>query len=98
MAKKTMAYKHKGMKVQEHTMSTCKPSEFPEKAKMAPKHKPSMQHKEPSYPVKPGDQSMAPSHKKASLPMQDAPPGVSSVNGGSPMQMPKGGGVGETEV
>ena len=93
-----MAYKSKGMKLPEHSMSSCSPSEFPEKAKMAPKHKPSMQHKEPAHPVKPGDQSMAPDHKKKGLPMQDAPPGVSSVNGGSPMSLPKGAGVGESEV
>lgn len=90
--KKTMAYKHKGMKLpaqgDAHGMDQS----------AAPKHKPSMQHKEPSHPIKSGDQSMAPDHKKKALPMQDAPAGVSSVNGGSSMSLPKGGGVGETEV
>lgn len=89
------AYKSKGMKLgsqgEAHAAKSGDQS-------MAPKHKPSMQHKEPSHPVKAGDQSMAPSHRKAALPMQDAPPGVSSVNGGSSMSMPKGGGVGESEV
>ena len=65
---------------------------------MAPKNKPSMQHKEPSHAVKPGDQSMAPAHKKAALPMQDAPPGVAGVNGGSSMALPQGGGPGESKV
>lgn len=64
----------------------------------APAHKPSMQHKEPSHPVAAGDQSKAPSHRKAALPMQDAPAGASSVNGGSSMALPKPGGVGESEV
>jgi len=64
----------------------------------APKNKPSMQHKEPSRPVQAGDQSAAPSHKKAALPMQDAPPGVSSVNGGTSMALPQGGGPGESKV
>lgn len=91
--KKTMAYKHKGMKAPRPDMSAPKMDQS-----AAPKHKPSMQHKEPSHPVKPGDQSMAPDHKKKALPMQDAPLGVSSVNGGSSMSMPKSGGVGETEV
>lgn len=89
---KTMAYKHKGMKLgskgESHSMDQS----------AAPKTKPSMQHKEPSHPVKSGDQSMAPDHKKKALPMQDAPAGVSSVNGGSSMSLPKGGGVGESEV
>lgn len=86
------AYKSKGMKLapqgQAHGMDQSK----------APAHKPSMQHKEPAHPVMPGDQSMAPSHKKAALPMQDAPAGASGVNGGSSMSLPKGGGVGESEV
>lgn len=93
--KKTMAYKSKGMKL--GSQGDAKPSKSGDQS-MAPATKPSMQHKEPSRPVKPGDQSMAPSHKKAALPMQDAPPGVASVNGGSACSMPKGGGVGETEV
>jgi hypothetical protein len=91
--KKTMAYKHKGMKAPRPGMAA---PEMDQSA--APKHKPSMQHKEPSRPIKSGDQSMAPDHKKKELPMQDAPAGVSSVNGGSSMSLPKGGGVGETEV
>lgn len=93
--KKTMAYKHKGMKL--GAQGDAKAAKSGDQS-MAPAHKPSMQHKEPPHPVMPGDQSMAPQHKKAALPMQDAPPGVSSVNGGSSMAMPKGGGVGETEV
>lgn len=91
--KKTMAYKHKGMKIQKHDMSAPKLDQS-----SAPKHKPSMQHKEPSHPIKSGDQSMAPDHKKKGLPSQDAPPGVSGVNGGSSMSLPKGGCVGESEV
>lgn len=87
-----MAYKSKGMKLgsqgEAHGMDQSK----------APAHRPSMQHKEPSHPVKPGDQSMAPSHKKAALPSQDAPPGVAGVNGGSPMSLPKSGGPGESDV
>ena len=101
MAKKTMAYKHKGMKVKEQEMSSCSPKEFDKKASMAPKHKPSMKHKEPAGPFsapKGGEQSMAPSHKKKALPMQDAPKGASAPNGGASVAMPKGGGVGETEV
>lgn len=101
MAKKLMAYKHKGMKVSEDAKSSCSPKEFSEKASMAPKHKPSMKHKEPSasyqYP-KGGEQSMAPSHKKQALPMQDAPKGASAPNGGKSMSLPKSGGVGESEV
>lgn len=89
------AYKSKGMRLpaqgEAHAAKSGDQS-------MAPAHKPSMQHKEPAHPVKPGDQSMAPSHRKAALPMQDAPAGVSSVNGGSAMSLPKGGGVGESEV
>lgn len=86
------AYKSKGMKAP-------RPAAGPAMDQSAaPKTKPSMQHKEPAHPVMPGDQSMAPSHKKAALPMQDAPPGVSGVNGGSAMSLPKGGGVGESEV
>lgn len=96
--KKTMAYKSKGMKAPRPDKSMKAGAE---EAKMAPKTKPSMQHKEPAGPFsspKGGEQSMAPSHKKKALPMQDAPKGVSGVNGGSPVSMPKGGGVGETEV
>ncbi len=90
-----MAYKSKGMKL--GSQGESKPAQAGDQS-MAPKTSPSMQHKEPSHAVKPGDQSMAPSHKKSALPMQDAPPGVSGVNGGSPMALPKGGGVGESDV
>ena len=93
--KKTMAYKNKGMKAP-RPPAYAKPGE--DMASDAPKTKPSMQHKEPAHPVKAGDQSMAPSTKKAALPSQDAPPGTAGVNGGSSMAMPKGGSVGETEV
>jgi hypothetical protein len=90
--KKTMAYKSKGMKLgqrgEAHSMDQSK----------APATKPSMQHKEPAHPVMPGDQSMAPAHRKAALPMQDAPPGVAGVNGGSSVALPKSGGLDETEV
>jgi len=88
-----MAYKSKGMKLPKHDMGAPKldPS-------AAPATKPSMKHKEPSIPVMPGDQSMAPGSKKKALPMQDAPPGVAGVNGGSSMELPKGGGVGESDV
>lgn len=48
----------------------------------APASQPGMNHKEPSHPMKAGDQSMAPSSKKGSLPSQDAPEGVKGVNGG----------------
>ncbi len=90
--KKTMAYKSKGMKAP-------RPGAGPEMDQSkAPKTKPSMQHKEPAHPVMPGDQSKAPEHKKAALPMQDAPPGVAGVNGGREVALPKAGGLGETEV
>jgi hypothetical protein len=101
MSKKTMAYKHKGMKVKEQTMKSHSPKEFDKKASMAPMHKPSMKHAEPSaayqYP-RDGQQSMAPSHKKQALPTADAPKGVATPNGGSSMAMPKSGGPGESEV
>ena len=89
------AYKSKGMKLGAQGESKAAKSGD---QSMAPAHKPSMKHKEPAHPVKAGDQSMAPDHKKKALPRQDAPAGVSSVNGGSPMSLPKGGGVGESEV
>lgn len=88
------AYKSKGMKAPRPPAHAAKAGD----QSMAPATKPSMQHKEPSHAVKPGDQSMAPAHKKAALPMQDAPPGVSSVNGGSSMALPQGGGPGESKV
>ena len=92
------AYKHKGMKL--GSQGESKPAKSGDQS-MAPSTSPSMQHKEPSaqyqYP-KNGEQSMAPDHNKKSLPMQDAPAGVSSCNGGSSMSLPKGGGVGESEV
>jgi len=91
--KKTMAYQHKGMKAPRPDMSAPKLDQS-----SAPKTSPSMQHKEPSHPIKPGDQSMAPDHKKKSLPSQDAPSGVKGVNEGSSMSLPKSGGVGESEV
>lgn len=105
MSKHTMAYKSKGMKLGSQGESKAAKSGD---QSMAPATKPSMKHKEPSGPFsKPasgakapefGDQSKAPDHKKKALPMQDAPPGVAGVNGGSPVAMPKGGGVGESEV
>lgn len=90
-----MAYKSKGMKL--GSQGDSKAAKSGDQS-MAPQHKPSMKHKEPSLPVKPGDQSMAPDTKKKGLPMQDAPPGVAGVNGGSSVALPKGGGVGESEV
>ncbi len=91
--KKTMAYKHKGMKAPRPDMSAPALDQS-----SAPKHKPSMQHKEPSMPMKPEMASMAPDTKKKALPSQDAPKGVSGVNGGTSMSLPKSGGVGESEV
>jgi hypothetical protein len=57
----------------------------------APESKPSMNHKEPAHAVGAGDQSKAPSSKKAALPMQDAPEGVKGVNGGMPHALGKVG-------
>jgi hypothetical protein len=97
MAKKSVdaglaAYSSKGMKAP-------RPAAYGKMDQSAaPKNSPSMQHKEPSHPVSSGDQSMAPDHKKKALPMQDAPEGVSGVNGGSSLAMPKGGAKGESEV
>lgn len=89
------AYKSKGMKLGSQGESKAAKSGD---QSMAPAHKPSMKHKEPAHPVMPGDQSMSPSSKKTALPSQDAPAGASSPNGGSSMALPKGGGVGESEV
>lgn len=89
------AYKSKGMKAP-------RPGSYKldEDAQAdAPKTKPSMQHKEPSYKMEAGMQSKAPDHKKKALPTKDAPPGVTpGPNMGKPHGMPKGGGVGESEV
>lgn len=96
--KKTMAYKSKGMKANHPKEDMQVKSEM---ASMAPKHRPSMKKQKPQGPFstpKDGEQSMAPSVKKKALTMDCAPKGVSSVNGGSSMSLPKGGGVGETEV
>jgi hypothetical protein len=74
--KKTMAYKHKGMKAPRPEKGMEAKTEM---ASMAPKHKPSMKHNEPQGPYKMpkgGEQSMAPHHKKKGLPTQDAPKGV----------------------
>jgi hypothetical protein len=98
--KKTMAYKHKGAKVKEDQKASHG-TDVADKASMAPAHKPSMKHAEPAGPFqypKNGEQSMAPSHKKQALPLQDAPKGVKGVNDGSSMSLPKGGSVGEGEV
>lgn len=90
-----MAYKSKGMKAP-------RPSGYGQDetkaVKSAPKTKPSMQHKEPPYAKEEGMQSKPPSTKKKALPSQDAPEGASSPNGGKPQSLPKGGGVGESEV
>ncbi len=101
MSKKLMAYGHKGMKVSGQGEKHCDPKDFHEKVKMAPQHAPKMHHKEPAGPYqypKGQEQSMAPSHKGKALPMKDAPQGVAAPNGGKPMSLPKGGGVGESEV
>lgn len=64
----------------------------------APATKPSMQHVEPPHPVQAGDQSKAPSSKKAALPSKDAPPGVKGVNEGMSMALPQSGKPGESKV
>lgn len=92
------AYKSKGMKAPRPEKSMEAKSEM---ASMAPKHKPSMKKSKPAGPYKMpkgGEQSMAPSHKKQGLTMECAPKGVAGVNGGKSHSMPKGGGVGESEV
>jgi hypothetical protein len=89
-----MAYKSKGMKA---PRPAAHKQEEGAQSK-APATKPSMQHAEPSHALGEGAQSKAPDHKKKALPTKDAPPGASSVNGGTSMSTPKGGGVGETEV
>jgi len=99
MAKKSVdaslaAYKTKGMKAPRPAAHAC----GPDAQSAAPKVKPGMNHKEPSYPKEDGAQSKAPDHKKKALPTQDAPQGVKGVNEGSAQAMPKGGGVGESEV
>lgn len=88
------AYKSKGMKAPRPPAHAAKPGD----QSMAPAVKPSMQHREPNHKVEAGDQSMSPSSKKSALPMQDAPPGVAGVNGGSSVAMPQGGGPGESKV
>jgi hypothetical protein len=101
MAKKTMAYAHKGAKVQPDTKSSHSPKEFDSKASMAPMHKPKMVHAEPAGPFqypKNDEQSMKLEHKKKALPLKDAPKGVAGPNGGKSMPMPKSGGLGEGEV
>lgn len=87
-----MAYKSKGMKAPRPEAGPAMDQSAP------PKHKPSMQHKEPSHPMKPEMASLPPEHKKKALPMQDAPKGASSVNGGSPMALPQSGKPGESDV
>lgn len=90
-----MAYKTKGMKAPRpdaYKMDTTAA------AKDAPKTKPSMQHSEPSHPMKPEMASMAPDHKKKALPTKDAPPGAKGVNEGTSHTLPKSGCVGESEV
>lgn len=90
------AYKHKGMKAPRPGAYSLDETSA---AKEAPKVKPSMQHKEPSMAKEEGMQSKAPEHKKKALPTKDAPPGVTpGVNLGKSHEMPKGGGVGESEV
>jgi hypothetical protein len=89
------AYKSKGMKAPRP--GAYKQDEDAQSD--APKTKPSMQHKEPSMKMEAGMQSMAPDHKKKALPTKDAPLGVTpGVNMGKSHELPKGGGVGESEV
>jgi len=94
MTKKTIkaehALKHKGMKAP-------RPKQGMElDASSAPKHRPSMQHKEPTGQFKEpknGEQSQKLDHKKKALPSKDAPEGVKGPNGGESMGMkPTGNG------
>lgn len=98
MAKKSVGdkatYKSKGMKAP-------RPEKGPKMDQsMAPSHKPSMKKSHPQMYSAPkgGEQSMAPSHKKQGLTMEHAPKGVSSVNSGSDVKLPKSGCPGESEV
>lgn len=99
MAKKSVdaglaAYKSKGMKA---PRPGAGPALDPSKA---PSHKGSPgPGGHPGYgKVGAAEAKMAPEHKKKSLPSEEAPPGVSGVNGGKSMSLPKGGCVGESEV
>ena len=78
------ALKHKGKKAP-------RPSQGMElDASSAPKHRPGMNHKEPSGQFKEpksGEQSQKLDHKKKALPTKDAPAGVKGVNGGESMGM-----------
>lgn len=90
------AYKSKGMKAPRPDAYKLDETAA---AKTAPKVKPAMKHAEPAYPKQEDMQSKAPDHKKKALPTKDAPPGVTpGVNMGKSHEMPKGGGVGESEV
>jgi hypothetical protein len=89
------AYKSKGMKAPRPGSYGLDESKA---AKEAPKVKPSMQHKEPSYSKEEGMQSNAPSTKKKALPTKDAPEGAKGVNEGKSMELPKSGCPGESEV
>lgn len=90
------AYKHKGMKAPRPDGYKMDETAA---VKSAPKVKPAMDHKEPSYSKKEDMQSKAPEHKKKALPTKDAPEGVTpGVNMGKDHKLPQGGCVGESEV
>lgn len=72
-----------------------------EMASMAPNHKPDMKKSHPAAQFKEpkgGEQSLAPDTKKKTLPTEHAPKGVATPNSGHSMEMPKGGGPGESKV
>jgi len=75
--------KHKGMKAPKPDSAQLGD------VKAAPKHKPKMNYKEPAFKLQSDAQSMAPDHKKKSMPHDCAPEGVSSVNGGNSYPMEK---------
>lgn len=88
MAKKSVdaslaAYPNKGMKAPRPAAhGKLDPSSAPSNA--------GSPHKEPPYDKVSAEMAKdAPSNKKRSLPMADAPEGASSPNGGKPMELPK---------
>lgn len=96
--KKHEAYSSKGMRQKDGDKMKMDASK---EVKEAPKHKPSRKksHPQASYKMpKGGEQSMAPEHKKRSLTKEHAPEGVSGVNEGEKMSLPKSGGRGDSEV
>jgi len=99
MAKKSVgkegAYKHKGMKAPKAKdyPGELDPSKPPQRQ---PKH--AMRAEKKWQKPEEKRQSNPPSHKGKKLTSAEAPEGVSGVNGGSSMSLPKSGGVGESEV